>query len=205
MLSVITIACPAQTNEQTTKKSNKTSILGTLLGSSDLTQTLSNTLGSVLGTDKPKESDLIGTWNYKEPGIAFTTENALAKVGGEVAAEKIKSDLSDNYSKLGFSGSNTQFVFNEDKSFSGQIDGKPLTGTWSYDESNQKINLKMLLFSLPVYVKKTSNGMSFLMESKKLITLFQTAASLTNNSTLKAVSSLSKNYDGIRMGFDMSK
>ena len=56
-----------------------------------------------------------------------------------------------------------------------------------------------------MYVKKENDQMSFLMESKKLLTFLQTAASLSGNSTLKTLSSLSKNYSGMRMGFDMSK
>jgi hypothetical protein len=38
-----------------------------------------------------------------------------------------------------------------------------------------------------------------------LLTVLQTAAALTGNSNLQAIGELSKNYDGVRMGFDMKK
>ena len=183
----------------------QSNLLGTILKSVTNGTTVSNMVSSVLGTDKPSENDLVGTWKYKQPGVAFTSDKLLAKAGGEVAATEMESKLKTGYDKLGLKSSNTQFTFNSDKTFNGMIDGKSLTGTWTYDESNQKVTLKTLLLSIPMYVKKENDQMSFLMESKKLLTFLQTAASLSGNSTLKTLSSLSKNYSGMRMGFDMSK
>lgn len=188
-----------------TTSSSTTDILGNVLGAATNTNTLGNILGSVLGTDKPTEENLIGTWYYNEPGVAFTSDNALAKAGGEVAASTIKEKLEQSYSQIGFKKSNTYFTFKDDKTFSGKIDGSPLNGTWTYDSSNQKITLKTLLVSIPVYAKKTSGGMSFLMESKKLLSLLQTAAAVSGNKNIQAIGDISKNYDGVRMGFDMKK
>ena len=47
--------------------------------------------------------------------------------------------------------------------------------------------------------------MSFLLESKKLLTLFQAIASISGDSKLETIGKISKNYDGIRMGFEMGK
>jgi len=72
-------------------------------------------------------------------------------------------------------------------------------------QEDQKLVLKTLLFSLNVYAKKTTGGMSFLMESKKLLNLFQTLAAMSGNSTLQTMGDLSKNYDGVRIGLDTHK
>ena len=42
-----------------------------------------NAVKSVIGLDKVKAQHLIGDWKYKGPGCAFTSENLLAKAGGE--------------------------------------------------------------------------------------------------------------------------
>ena len=68
-------------------------ILGTVLGAMTNGQTIGNVISSVIGTDKPSQADLIGTWSYRQPGVAFTTENLLAKAGGEVAATTAKEKL----------------------------------------------------------------------------------------------------------------
>ena len=195
-------SCGGVGNRTTTSQGNSgTSVLGSVLGAVANGQTIGNVFGSVLGTDKPKESDLLGTWKYRQPGVAFSSENTLAKAGGEAIAAEIKEKLNNSYSKVGFSASNTYLTFNSDKTF----DGKAISGTWTYESSDQKLTLKTLLFSINCYAKKTTGGMSFLMESKKLLTLLQAAAKLSGNNTIQTIGNISQNYDGVRMGFDMKK
>ncbi len=196
-------SCGITTNGTSGK--DAANVLNGVLGSISNPNNIGNVLSSVLGIDKPSVNDIYGTWYYATPGVAFTSENTLAKAGGEVVASQIKEKLTTYYNSVGLKKSNTSLTFNKNNSFSGMIDGKSISGTWTYDANNQKITLKTLLFTIPVYAKKTSNGMSFLMESKKLLTVLQTAAALTGNSKLQAIGELSKNYDGVRMGFDMKK
>lgn len=203
--TTVLCGCGGLGNGTTTSSNNGSSILGSVISAATNGQTIGNAIKSILGTDKPKEADIVGTWKYRQPGVAFTSENLLAKAGGEAIATEIKEKLNSTYSKVGLSASNTYLTFNSDKTFSGKIDGKSISGTWAYTYDDQKLTLKTLLFSLNCYAKKTTGGMSFLMESKKLLSLFQTAAALTGNTTLQSVGELSKNYDGVRMGFDMSK
>ena len=66
-----------------------TSNLGSILGTIGSGGTIANVFSSVIGMDKLTAQGLIGTWNYSGPGCAFTSENLLAKAGGEVAATKI--------------------------------------------------------------------------------------------------------------------
>lgn len=181
------------------------SALGSVLGAATNGATWGNILTSVLGTDKPSAQQLVGTWRYREPGVAFTTDNLLAKAGGEVAATTAKQKLTAYYNQVGISAANTQMLFNTDQTFTAVVAGKKLSGTYTYDASNGLLTLKTLLFSVPCYVKRTSGGMSFLFESKKLLSLLQTVAALSGNSTLSTIGDLSKNYDGIRLGFDMNR
>ena len=205
---VMLSSCGTSGNTNTqhnTQTNSHQSVLGSIISAATNGQTLGNTIKSILGTDKPHESDLIGTWHYRQPGVAFTTENLLAKAGGETIATEIKEKLSDTYTKVGINSQNTYLTINSDKTFSGKIDGKPISGQWTYTQEDQKLVLKTLLFSLNVYAKKTTGGMSFLMESKKLLNLFQTLAAMSGNSTLQTMGDLSKNYDGVRIGLDTHK
>lgn len=116
-------------NSSSSSNSSQTGgILGGIFGSNGAGSTLGNVLGSVLGLDKLTTKQLVGTWHYKGPGCAFTSENALAKAGGEVAAAEVKEKLAAQYAKLGFTAANTSISFNEDGTFNAHIDGKALNG-----------------------------------------------------------------------------
>lgn len=129
----------------------------------------------------------------------------MAKAGGEIVATQIEEKLSAEYAKLGFKKSNTYITFNEDGTFSGKVDGKSLTGNWTFDENTQALKLSGLLLSLNGYATRNASGISILFESKKILTLLQTVAALSGNSTLSTIGDISKNYDGVRVGFDMAK
>ena len=205
LLSMALISCGGLGSTANGNGSSTGNILGEILGAATNGQTIGNAIGSILGIDKPAEGDLYGTWKYSQPGVAFTSDNALAKAGGEVAATEARTKLTQVYGKVGLNKANTQLAIKDDKTFSAKISGKPISGTWQYDSSTQKLTLKTLLFSIPVYAKKTTTGMSFLMESKKLMTFLQTIASMSGNSGLQTIGDLSKNFDGVRLGFDMSR
>lgn len=197
-------------------KASAVGVLAELLGyaggnSSNSTGSTTSKVGSILdnviGSTTFKKADLCAhTWKYKSPGCAFTSENLLAKAGGEIAAKKVEEKLSTYYQKAGFSSSNTYFKFNEDGTFNAKIDGKSWSGTYTFDEKTHAIDLKgRLLFSLNGFATKNTSGISILFESKKLLTIIQTLTALSGNTTLGTIGEISKNYDGIRVGFDLSK
>lgn len=182
-------------------------VLSNILGSSTSSSnsSISDILGSVIGSSKLTAKNLVGTWKYSSPGCAFTSENLLAKAGGEIAATTVENKLKTYYNKVGIKSSNTYFTFNSDGTFTSKIDGKSWSGTYTYDESSNAIKLKGVLLSISGYATKTTNGISLLFESKKLLTLLQTVSKFSGNTTLSTLGTLSKNYNGVRMGFDMKK
>ena len=177
--------------------------LGSVLSTVGSGGTIANVITSVIGMDKLTQRSLIGNWTYSGPGCAFTSENLLAKAGGEVAATKIEQELQPYYDRIGLSSSNTRITFNEDQTFSAVIAGKSLSGTYTFDEANSKITMKTLLFSFNCFAKREYSGISLLFESKKLLTVLQTVAMMSGNDTYQKIGELSKNYDGVRLGFDM--
>ena len=182
---------------------------GTTTGSSSTGSSIINgILNNVIGSATFSQADLCAhTWKYSKPGCAFTSENLLAKAGGEIAANKIEEDLSKYYNKFGFSQSNTYFAFKTDGTFAAKIDGKSWNGTYTFDEKTHAIQLKGLLLSASGFATRTANGISLLFEQKKLLTLVKTLSklNLTGSTTMSAVSSIVDNYDGVRIGFEMTK
>ena len=190
-------------------------VLGAILGgsnagngsnsSSNAGSIINGILNNVIGSGTFKQADLCHTWKYSKPGCAFTSENLLAKAGGEIAASKVENKLEGYYKKFGFSSSNTYFTFNTDGTFSAKIDGKSWNGSYTFDEKTHAIQLKGLLLSASGYATKTTNGISLLFDQKKLLNLIKALSAFKGSSTLSAVGSIANNYDGMRVGFEMTK
>lgn len=178
-------------------------VLGSVLGGLG-GNTVDGLLGLVIGSVTVQESELYGAWCYAQPGCAFTSENLLAKAGGAVAAETCKEKLLPVYNTLGISSQNTQFQFTQDHQFQAYLKGIPISGTYTYDPSSSTIKIKTMLFSSNVYVTRTTSGLAFTFESKNLLKVLQAIAAVSGNSTLQTVGDLSKQFDGVRLGFDMA-
>ena len=189
LICLVTISC-----------GNMNQIMGAMSGKGAI-----NAITSVIGLDKLSAKGLIGSWRYSRPGCAFTSENLLAKAGGEMAAVKIEEKIQPYYQQVGITTENTFITFNEDGSFSAKVLGTPLKGTYTFDEASAKITLKTLLFSTNCYAKREYGGISVLFEANKLLTLLQTIAAFSGNQNLQAIGDISKQYDGVRIGFDMTK
>lgn len=204
----------AATSSSTTSNAGSAvaGILGAVLGgnsnssSSAGSSIINGILNNVIGSGTFSKQDLCAhTWKYSKPGCAFTSENLLAKAGGEIAANKVEEKLGEYYSKFGFSGSNTYFTFKTDGTFAAKIDGKSWQGNYTFDEKTHAIQMKGLLLSMSGYATKTTNGISLLFDQTKLLNLIKTMGALKGSSTLSAIGTIANNYDGMRVGFEMTK
>lgn len=187
-------------------------ILGAVLGGNSNSSNsagssiINGILNNVIGSGTFSKQDLCAhTWKYSKPGCAFISENLLAKAGGEIAANKVEEKLGEYYSKFGFSGSNTYFTFKTDGTFAAKIDGKSWQGNYTFDEKTHAIQMKGLLLSMSGYATKTTNGISLLFDQTKLLNLIKTMGALKGSSTLSAIGTIANNYDGMRVGFEMTK
>lgn len=212
--SSVTASTASNTEATANSAATVAGILGAILGgnnssnsgsSSSTGSIINGILNNVIGSGTFKKEDLCYTWKYSKPGCAFTSENLLAKAGGEIAANKVEEKLEDYYKKFGFCSSNTYFTFNTDGTFSAKIDGKAWNGNYTFDEKTHAIQMKGLLLSASGYATKTTNGISLLFDQKKLLNLIKALSAFKSSSTLSAVGNIANNYDGMRIGFEMTK
>ena len=173
-------------------------------GSSIGTNALGGLLDLVVGSVKLSQADIIGTWSYVEPACAFTSENLLAKAGGSVAAKTVNEKLLPVYKSLHISSGNTQLTFNENGQFTGKIGGFPMSGTYTFDAANGLVKMKSLT-TFTAHLTRSTHGMNFTFESKKILTLLQTVSALSGNTSLSTIGDISKQFSGVRLGFAMKK
>ena len=142
-------------------------------------------------------ADMTGTWSYTGSAIEF---------GGAVAATAAEKKLDEQLAKVGIKAGQMSFTFNADSTFSAKVGQKSMKGSYSYNASTQKVNLKFAkLIGMNAKVNATSTTMDLLFESDKLLKLITFLSSKSSNSTLKSIGSLANSYDGMMLGFSLQK
>ncbi|MCH5318771.1 MAG: DUF4923 family protein [Paramuribaculum sp.] len=192
------------------------SILGGLTGNSGDNSTVSTVtgiLGNLLSSDKVSVADMAGTWNYSSPAVSFKSENLLMKAGGSAAASTIESKLAPYYKTAGIES--MVLTVNSDSTFTMKVKAITLKGTISAvtdkeSQANFVFNFQALgkisVGKMDTYVTMTGkNSMNLLFDVSKLVDILSKVATLSGNSTIKGVTSLLNNYDGICAGFKLSK
>lgn len=157
-------------------------------------------------TGNSTTTDMTGTWSYTGSAIQLQSDNALSKLGGTAASGIAENKLNEQLKKVGISEGKMSFTFHADSTFQSIVGTKTLKGTYSYNTESKQVNLKFSkLLNINAQVNMTSNQMDLLFKADRLLKLINYISSKSNNSTLKAISSLSENYDGMMMGFSMTK
>lgn len=171
--------------------------------------TLSNLLSTFIGKTAVTADKLHGTWTYQGVDVAFESENLLARAGGAVAAGTIEQKLDEQLTRFGIKTGAVRFTFNPDNTFTANIGGKNISGTYTYDPATRKLTLNAALglFSQTCTVGTTARGISLLFPADKLLSLLTTASTLLGNanSTLGSVSSLVSNYKGMQLGLELTR
>lgn len=188
----------ATTTQENAGQSNGGNILGAL----------GSTLGNIIATDKFKAEDLVGTWNYKAPAVAFQSENILKKAGGAAAATTIENKLAPYYSKLGLT--RTTITVDNDLNFTMKFGVVSLSGKVSKDDKNQLVFAfsafgKVSLGKMTASATKVGDTLNLTFDATKMIQLLTKVSGVLHNQTLDGITKLLSSYDGIYMGFKLTK
>lgn len=172
-----------------------------------LTSGLGSLLGALTGGSTVSQNDLIGTWKYKGSDCVFKTENLLMKAGGEVAATQVEAKINEYLTKFGLTGSQFEFTFNKDNTYSANIKGRALQGQYSFDAESKKVTLTYLngLGTISPQVVKNGNTISLLYEADQLMKFLTKISAASNNATITSLSTLLKSYDGLLVGWELQK
>lgn len=197
-------SCGISTPAGTTANTN-TVAAGAQTGSTLLNYVLGNLINNTTSFTK---ADLVGTWNYKGSDCKFESENFLKQAGGEIAASTLEKKMDETFAKIGIKEGSCSFTFNEDGSYAANFGGRTLQGTYTFDEANGKLSMVGLLGltkSEATLMHTGSTHISLLYDADKLISMATTLSSLTGSSAISSLTSLLGSYDGVKIGFELSK
>ena len=149
---------------------------------------------------------LQGQWTYSGPSVDVSGKNVLSSLGKPIAKGKLKKKLKNAYKKIGLNKARPQFSFNEDGTCRIKLLGASMKGTYNYNPSQEKITIKW--HGVPLNANLRRDGKKKLhitFEADKFLSLLSLAGRFTDNSAIKAVSTLLDNYEDVMVGFELKK
>ena len=170
-------------------------------------ETVKNVVESVTGTTLPV--DVKGTWTYSGTAVKFESEDLLKSTAASLAAGQVEDKLDEYVQKVGIKAGTFSFTFNEDKTFSANVKGKSFNGTYSVSEDYKTMSLQFgKTFAMKPFtaaISATSTQLDLLFQADKLLELLEKLTASSNNATLKTVSTIAGQYDGMQLGLELKK
>ena len=145
---------------------------------------------------------LPGTWVYKGAAVDLQSDNTLSSLAGTAVTSGVENKINSAFEKVGL---------NDGMSFTCTIFGKTLSGTWKQNTEENKLTLQfgqtMKYLSMTGYTKVTATGLEILFDANRFLAFLKSAMSVVGKSstTVSAISGISNNYDGMRLGYKLEK
>lgn len=207
LFSILISSCNAFNYQKDTKTDASSLLNNALAGNTSQTTTdlLGRVLSYLLYGNTISQDNIIGTWTYSSPKVIFESENILAKLGSDIASDKIEQTLGDQLSRIGFAKGKTTLTFNKDNTCSFTYGSRTYPGTYKFDASANRLTITDAfgLGNVKCTACKNGNELYLLFDSNKVLSVLN---SLNNSSLGNATAaSVLSNYKGLKLGWSMTK
>lgn len=207
LFSIVLSSCQAFNYQKDTKTDASSLLDNALAGNTSQTTTdlLGRVLSYLLYGNTISQDNIIGTWTYSSPKVIFESENILAKLGSDIASDKIEQTLGDQLSRLGFAKGKTTLTFNKDNTCSFTYGSRTYPGTYKFDASANRLTITDAfgVGNVKCTACKNGNELYLLFDSNKVLSVLNT---LSNSSLGNATAaSVLGNYKGLKLGWSMTK
>ncbi len=191
--------------EKTSKSSSDDDSSSSSSSSSTGSKLVKGVVTSLLGMNKLNEKNLEGKWSYIEPCVVLESDNVLAKIGGDVAMNKVESTLKSCLEGIGFKAGKVTMTLESDSTGVMTISGKDVKLNWHVDDTN--LVLTLLKKDIPVNASLSSGDLQLAMSMDKLLDLVEAVlGGLGNVSSIgNLLSSVMGKYDGLYLGLKFEK
>lgn len=171
---------------------------------------IGNVISGLISSSNVTAADLVGSWRYSQPSIAFQSDNFLQKAGGAAASSVIIEKLTPYYNKVGID--KLQATFNDDGTFEFRLPKATLKGTYALTDEKQPGDFtfkftalgKIPVGNMNAHVEKAAGNVTITFDISKLIKVVDTVARVSGQQSLQAVSSLLNQYEGLNAGFELT-
>lgn len=152
-----------------------------------------------------------GNWEFSGSAVKFTGDNVLMNAASELAAGKVEDQLNEYLQKVGIRQGLFSYVFNADDTFTTTFSKMNFSGQYTFSQEEGTIELdygkneKLKGVSLKTDVSVSLNSMQLLFNADKLLDFISKITSTVGDSKIGALASLIDQYDGLKIGFELSR
>ena len=171
---------------------------------------IKNVVENVTGLDLSKEDAVItGTWKFSGTAVELESKDFLKKAAAKLAVETIEKKLDETITKIGVAPGLFSFTFNADKTFSIGFKKREIKGTYTLSADKKKLTLTFgrltKLGTMDVITDLGSKELSLMFKAANFIDLLGKVTSEGGSDTMKKLATLVSAYDGINIGFELSR
>jgi len=173
---------------------------------------VSNVVDALAGQKEITAADLQGTWTYAGPACEFESDDLLKKAGGALAASQIEEKLAGIYSKAGITPGKFSYTFNADSTFTCLLGKKQVGGTFTIDNEKKQIVLHYRAIgglidtgTVEAGIVQSGDKLQMLFDADKLLKTVTLLANATKITALTTLSKIAESYDGMRIGYELTK
>ena len=165
---------------------------------------------NVTGLDLSKEDAVItGTWKFSGTAVELESKDFLKKAAAKLAVETIEKKLDETITKIGVAPGLFSFTFNADKTFSIGSKKREIKGTYTLSADKKKLTLTFgrltKLGTMDVITDLGSKELSLMFKAANFIDLLGKVTSEGGSDAMKTLATLVSAYDGINIGFELSR
>ena len=165
---------------------------------------------NVTGLDLSKDEAVItGTWQFSGTAVELESKDFLKKAAAKLAVETIEKKLDETITKIGVAPGLFSFTFNADKTFSIGFKKREIKGTYTLSADKKKLTLTFgrltKLGTMDVITDLGSKELSLMFKAANFIDLLGKVTSEGGSDTMKTLATLVSAYDGINIGFELSR
>lgn len=154
-------------------------------------------------------TDITGTWTYSGSAVKFTSESLVMSATSELASSQVESKLNEYLEMVGFSEGMFTYVFNEDGSFTTTFKNLDFSGTYTLSDDTIEFEYggsdKLSGFKVSTSVSVGVSTLQLLFDADALLEFVEKISASSSNSTLSSISSLLSQYDGMKLGFKLTR
>ena len=155
--------------------------------------------------------DIAGTWEYTGSAVEFTSDNAIMSATSGLVSSQIEEKLNVYLEKIGLRQGTFSYEFKTDSTFTTTFNKMKFPGTYSFSEEAGTIILdygatdRLKGFSITTQASLSSSELNLMFNADKILEFLSKISSSTGESSLSLLTSLVDQYDGLKIGFKLTK